>query len=141
MPSHAPQSPTYISRVEEYMNAIKANVLRYPGTAKLTERLSLTFRDGAEPACNAAYLSGWELKGPNGTIAIHASMANTPGASTSTRLTLRVAGCASAEAVFGADRPLQSTVENVFPTITSWIDIVTLPVADPFASVVLPKVS
>lgn len=139
MQSHATQPTPYVSLVEGYMNSIKANVLNYSGTAKLTEYLCLTFQGGAEPARDATYLSGWELKGPSGTITIHASMANTPGSSTSTLLTLRVAGCARAEAVFGADRPLQSTVENVMPTITSWIDIVTRPATDPFASVTLPK--
>ena len=139
MQSRATQSQSHISLVEGYMNIIKATVLLYPGTAKLTEHLCITFRDGAERVPDATYLCGWELKGPSGTITIHASMANTPGSSTSTRLILRVAGCASAEAVFGADRPLQSTVENVMPTITSWIDIVTRPAADPFASVTLPK--
>lgn len=141
MLSPASQPPPYISLVEGYMNTIKANVLQYPGTAKLTEHLCLTFRDGAEPARNTNYLSGWELKGPSGTITIHASIANTPGASTSTRLLLRVSGCGTAEAVFGADRSLQSTLENVMPTIASWIDIITRPAADPFASVALPKAS
>lgn len=139
MQSLASQCPPYVSLVEGYMDSIKASVLKYAGTAKLTEHLCLTFQDGAEPARDATYLSGWELKGPSGTITIHATMANTPGAQTSTRLILRVDGCASAEAVFGADRPLQSSVENVVPTITSWIDIVTRPAADPFASARLPK--
>jgi hypothetical protein len=141
MHSPASQPPPYISLVEGYMNTIKANVLRYPGIAKLTEHVCLTFRDGAEPARNTNYLSGWELKGPSGTITIHASIANTPGASPSTRLILRANGCASAEAVFGAGRPLQSEVENVIPTIFRWIDIVTGRAADPFASVRLPKAS
>lgn len=141
MHSPAPQSSPYISLVEGYMNAIKGQVLEYPGTAKLTEHLCLTFRDGAQQVPDATYLSGWELKGPSGTITIHASMANAPGSQTFTRLTLRVDGCASAEAVFGAERPLQSTVENVIPTIRSWIDIVTRPAADPFRSMAFPKAS
>ena len=141
MQSHATQSPPYVSLVEGYMNTIKRNVLEYPGTAKLTEHIILTCQNGAESDRERTYLSGWELKGPNGTITIHASISNAEGASPATILTLKVPGSASAEARFGADCRWSSAVENVFPTLKGWIDIVTRPAADLFACLQLPQAS
>lgn len=139
MQSLATRSHHSTALVEGYMSALKANVLRYPGAAKLTEHTILTCQNGAESDRERTYLSGWELKGPSGTITIHASIPNAEGAAPSTILTLHVPGSASAEARFGADCRWPSAVENVFPTLKSWIDIVTQPGSDPLESVRLPR--
>lgn len=141
MQSHATQPHHSTALVEGYMNALKANVLSYPGAAKLTEHIVLTCQNGAESDRGRTYLSGWELKGPSGTITIHASISNTEGAAPATILTLQVPGTASAEARFGADCRWPSAVENVFPTLKSWIDTVTRPASDLFACLKLPQAS
>lgn len=131
----------YIKQTKRYMENLQAEVRAHPHFTKLSGELEVEHRKGEESARHSMYHARWELQGPRGTIAIHASFANDFGYGLTTRLTLTTPGTARAEAVFGVPGAPESSVRNTAPTIRSWIDIITNSPVNPFEGASLPAAS
>ena len=141
MSIHAHHPSGYIEQTQRFMQAMKSEIRAHANFQKLTGEVDAEHRKGPETQRHTLYRCRWELEGVNGSLVVDASFANDIGASLVTRLTLKPLGTASAQAVFGSDYPMNSTPENVIPTIKSWIDIITNASVDPFGSVRLPSPS
>jgi hypothetical protein len=141
MPTQPTNAFEYIRQTKSYMEELKAAVRSSPNFAGLSGQVELEHRLGPEHARGSVYRSKWELQGTHGMLAVEASFANDFGCSVVTRLALKPLGTASAEAVFGQERVLTSSTENVAPIIKSWIDIISNAPVDPFAGAKMPPAS
>ena len=131
----------YIRQTKSFMDSLKAEIRAHPQFTELSGEVEVEHRKGEESARHSIYHARWELQGPRGTVAIHASFANDFGYGLTTRLTLTTPGTASAEAVFGVPGAHESSVRNTAPTIRSWIDIITNSPVNPFEGASLPSAS